>query len=86
VIATIQTNRTNSNTGWRALANARRAVSLQLVGAEDGILNGTLERSLDAVIALAPINRDGRRLRKRYAKVRDHSPNNSISSRSAVGS
>ena len=31
-----------------------------------------LERSLDAVIALAPVNRDGRRLRKRYAKVRDH--------------
>jgi transposase len=31
-----------------------------------------LERSLDAVIALAPVSRDGRRLRKRYAKVRDH--------------
>ena len=31
-----------------------------------------LERSLDAVIALAPVNRDGQRLRKRYAKVRDH--------------
>ena len=31
-----------------------------------------LERSLDAVIALAPVNRDGRRLRKRYAKVRHH--------------
>jgi transposase len=31
-----------------------------------------LERSLDAIIALAPVNRDGRRLRKRYAKVRDH--------------
>ena len=31
-----------------------------------------LERSLDTIIALTPVNRDGRRLRKRYAKVRDH--------------
>lgn len=31
-----------------------------------------LERSLDAVMALQPGNRHGRRLRKRYAKVRDH--------------
>jgi transposase len=31
-----------------------------------------LERALDAVIALQPANRHGRRLRKRYAKVRDH--------------
>ncbi len=31
-----------------------------------------LERALDAVMALAPANRDGRRLRKRYGKVRDH--------------
>jgi transposase len=31
-----------------------------------------LECSLDAVMALAPITRDGQRLRKRYARVRDH--------------
>jgi len=31
-----------------------------------------LERDLNAIMALAPIHRDGRRLRKRYAKVRDH--------------
>jgi transposase len=31
-----------------------------------------LERGLDAVIALQPGNRHGRRLRKRYAKIRDH--------------
>lgn len=31
-----------------------------------------LERDLDAIMALAPSQRDGRRLRKRYAKVRDH--------------
>ncbi len=31
-----------------------------------------LEHALDAVMALAPTARDGRRLRKRYAKVRDH--------------
>ena len=31
-----------------------------------------LEYALDAVMARAPTNRDGRRLRKRYAKVRHH--------------
>ncbi|MGH9770530.1 MAG: IS66 family transposase [Candidatus Acidiferrales bacterium] len=31
-----------------------------------------LERDLDAIMALAPENRHGKRLRKRYAKVRDH--------------
>lgn len=31
-----------------------------------------LECSLDAVMARAPITRDGQRLRKRYARVRDH--------------
>jgi transposase len=31
-----------------------------------------LERELDAVMALAPTSRDGRRLRKRYGKVRSH--------------
>jgi len=31
-----------------------------------------LEHALDAVMALAPSAHDGRRLRKRYAKVRDH--------------
>lgn len=31
-----------------------------------------LERALDAVMALQPDNRHGQRLRKRYAKVRDH--------------
>ena len=31
-----------------------------------------LERELDAVMALAPTSRDGRRLRKRYGKVRAH--------------
>lgn len=31
-----------------------------------------LERSLDAVMALAPTQRDGKRLRKRYARVREH--------------
>jgi len=31
-----------------------------------------LDRDLDAIMALAPTQRDGRRLRKRYARVRDH--------------
>jgi transposase len=31
-----------------------------------------LERDLDAIMALAPENRHGKRLRKRYARVRDH--------------
>ena len=31
-----------------------------------------LEKTLDAVIALAPAQRDGQRLRRRYAKFRDH--------------
>ncbi len=31
-----------------------------------------MERELDAVMALAPTNRDGKRLRKRYGKVRSH--------------
>ena len=31
-----------------------------------------MERDLDAVMALAPFSRDGKRLRKRYAKVRAH--------------
>ena len=31
-----------------------------------------LDRALDAVMALAPVNREGLRLRRRYAKVRDH--------------
>ncbi len=31
-----------------------------------------LDHDLDAIMALAPSQRDGRRLRKRYARVRDH--------------
>lgn len=31
-----------------------------------------LDHDLDAIMALAPVTGDGRRLRKRYAKVRDH--------------
>jgi transposase len=31
-----------------------------------------LDHDLDAIMALAPVHRDGRRLRKRYAKVRHH--------------
>jgi transposase len=31
-----------------------------------------LERSLDAIMASVPTQRDGQRLRRRYAKVRDH--------------
>ncbi len=31
-----------------------------------------LEHALDAVMALAPTNRDGQRLRRRYGKVRQH--------------
>lgn len=31
-----------------------------------------LERELDAVMALAPFNRHGKRLRKRYGKIRSH--------------
>ena len=31
-----------------------------------------LDRALDAVMALAPANRHGQRLRRRYGKVRDH--------------
>jgi transposase len=31
-----------------------------------------LDRGLDAIMALTPAQRDGRRLRKRYARMRDH--------------
>jgi transposase len=31
-----------------------------------------LDRALDAIMAQAPVNRDGLRLRRRYGKVRDH--------------
>jgi transposase len=31
-----------------------------------------LEKALDSVMALAPTQRDGKRLRKRYGKVREH--------------
>jgi transposase len=31
-----------------------------------------LDRALDAVMALAPVNRHGQRLRRRYGKVRGH--------------
>jgi transposase len=31
-----------------------------------------LDRDLDAIMALAPTTKDGRRLRKRYAKLRSH--------------
>ena len=31
-----------------------------------------LERALDAIMVLAPVTADGKRLRKRYGKVRDH--------------
>jgi len=31
-----------------------------------------LDRALDAIMALAPVSCDGRRLRQRYARVRDH--------------
>jgi transposase len=31
-----------------------------------------LDHNLDAIMTLAPATRDGKRLRKRYAKIRDH--------------
>jgi transposase len=31
-----------------------------------------MQRELDTIMALAPTNKEGKRLRKRYAKVRDH--------------
>jgi transposase len=33
---------------------------------------GRLDRDLDAIMALAPENQHGKRLRKRYAKIRGH--------------
>jgi transposase len=54
----------------RAVVLARRHRSLAESTRRD--YRRRLERALDAVLALTPITRDGRRLRKRYLKVRDH--------------
>ena len=36
------------------------------------VVRRSLEHALDAVMALAPINRHGQRLRKRYGRLREH--------------
>ncbi len=54
----------------RAVALARRHRDLAETTRRE--YRRRLERDLDAVMALAPTQRDGRRLRKRYARVRDH--------------
>src|SRR5208337_2073446 len=51
---------TASSPSRRATASSRRQYRQRM------------ERELDAVMAQAPTNRDGRRLRKRYGKVRAH--------------
>ena len=54
----------------RAVVLARRRMDLAPITRR--AYKQRLQRALDAVIALQPTNRHGRRLRKRYAKVRDH--------------
>lgn len=54
----------------RAFVLARRRH--QLVRSTCRQYRQKLERALDAVMALPPTSRDGRRLRKRYGKVRSH--------------
>jgi transposase len=54
----------------RAFALARRRH--QLAASTRRQYRQRLERDLDRVMALAPTQRDGRRLRKRYGKVRAH--------------
>lgn len=54
----------------RAVALARR--HRDLAESTRRAYRRRLERDLDAVMVLAPTNRDGRRLRKRYGKVREH--------------
>lgn len=54
----------------RAVALARRRTSLaETTRRQD---RRRLDRDLDAIMVLAPTNRHGKRLRKRYAKVRSH--------------
>lgn len=54
----------------RAVVLARRHRGL--AASTRGQYRRRLEHALDAVMTLVPTARDGRRLRKRYAKVRDH--------------
>jgi len=54
----------------RAFVLARRRH--HLAGSTRRSYRQRLERDLDAVMALAPVTRDGLRLRKRYGKVRSH--------------
>ena len=54
----------------RAVVLARR--HRDLAGSTRCQYRRRLDRDLDAIMALAPSQRDGRRLRKRYARVRDH--------------
>jgi transposase len=54
----------------RAVVLARR--HRDLAGSTRRQYRRRLDHDLDAIMTLAPTNRDGRRLRKRYARVRDH--------------
>ena len=54
----------------RAVVLARRHRALAEATRRD--YRRRLERDLDAIMALAPVTRDGRRLRKRYGKLRAH--------------
>jgi transposase len=54
----------------RAVALARR--HRDLAESTRRAYRRRLERDLNGVMVLAPTNRDGRRLRKRYGKVREH--------------
>ena len=54
----------------RAVVLARR--HRDLAASTRGQYRRRLDHDLDAIMALAPSQRDGRRLRKRYARVRDH--------------
>jgi transposase len=54
----------------RAVVLARR--HRDLAGSTRRQYRRRLDRDLDAIMAIAPVTRDGQRLRKRYARVRDH--------------
>src|ERR1700758_5809491 len=54
----------------RAVVLARRRTSL--AESTRRAYQQRLDRELDKIMALAPINQHGRRLRKRYGKVRSH--------------
>ena len=57
----------------KAAATGGRAGPAQGIGREHAAAPASrLDHDLDAIMVLAPTNRDGRRLRKRYGKLRSH--------------